>query len=150
MKVPLGMFPSSAYDWAGPVRSERSLVVAYVPPVAVDEVIGVWAAGVVMVVGVVVASDDGAVSRGEQVRSGSPRSDPMSRSVPPLSLQVRFLALARTAPDQEPTAMLDTHRLEPRSRPLTCDARVLVTGRIGFRHPTRYRSGLVRRPQVVY
>ena len=33
--------------------------------------------------------------------------------------------------------MLDTHRLEPRSRPPTCDARVLVTGRIGFRHPTR-------------
>jgi hypothetical protein len=28
-----------------------------------------------------------------------------------------ILAHARTAPDQEPAAMLDTHRLEPRSRP---------------------------------
>jgi hypothetical protein len=46
-----------------------------------------------------------------------PRSDPMSRLVTPLSLQVRFLAPERTAPDQEPTAMLDTHKLERRSRP---------------------------------
>ena len=73
-------------------------------------------------------------------RSGSPRSDPMSRSVTPPSLQVGFLAHARTAPDQEPTATLDTHQLERRSRPRHGDARALVTGRIGFRHPTGFRS----------
>jgi hypothetical protein len=35
----------------------------------------------------------------------------------------------------------DIDRLEPRSRPPYGDARVLVTGRIGFRHPAGSAPG---------
>ena len=37
---------------------------------------------------------------------------------------------------------MDTHKLERRSRPRHGDARVLVTGRIGFRHPTGRFAGI--------
>jgi hypothetical protein len=60
----------------------------------------------------------------------------MSRSVTPLSLQVRSWRTHEQPPIRSrrrcwtPTgSSLDRGRL-------TCDARVLVTGRIGFRHPT--------------
>jgi hypothetical protein len=40
--------------------------------------------------------------------------------------------------------MLDIHRLERRSQPPHGDARVLVTGRIGFRQPTGSSSRSTR------